>query len=263
MSIFEQFRLDGKVAVITGGSRGIGAGIAMAYAEAGADIVLAARDLKQLNIAAESIRALGRKVVVVPTDVMKEEQLDGLAAAVLEAFGRVDILVNNAGGYPPIPFLDTTLKDFQRAFEFNVMTAFSLTKRMAPLIAKSTDSGAIINISSMAGSAPGSGFSAYGTAKAALTMLSKELAQEFAPRIRVNAIAVGATATEALNHVLTPEVKQQMIDTTPMGRLGEVKDIAACALYLASPASSYLTGDVINVNGGLVALNMELPRAFS
>ncbi|MFM7784216.1 MAG: SDR family oxidoreductase, partial [Gammaproteobacteria bacterium] len=122
--------------------------------------------------------------------------------------------------------------------------------------------GSIINISSIAGSIPSPGFAAYGTAKGALSMLTRELAQEFAPRIRVNAIAVGSTKTEALKTVLDPQIEKTMVDLTPMGRLGEVEDIAACALYLAAPASAYLTGDIIGVNGGLTGLNLPMPRAF-
>ena len=105
-------------------------------------------------------------------------------------------------------------------------------------------------------------FAAYGTAKAALSFLTQELAQEFAPKVRVNAIAVGATKTDALNTVLTPEIEKTMVDLTPMARLGEVEDIAACALYLASPAASYVTGEVLGVSGGLNGISMKMPRAF-
>ncbi len=121
----------------------------------------------------------------------------------------------------------------------------------------------MVNIAAVAGQAPSSCFAAYGVAKSALIMLTKQLAQEFAPKIRVNAIAVGSTKTDALNYVLTPEIEKTMVDLTPMARLGEVEDVAAGALYLASPAASYVTGDILGVNGGLTTLNMQMPRAFS
>ena len=262
MSILDRFKLTGKVALVTGGSRGIGAAIAKAYAEAGADLVLAARNVEQLEQTAAEIRALGGRVLAVQTDVMKEEQLEALAETALKEMGRIDVLVNNAGGSPPKPALKTSAREFEAAFRFNVTSAFILTRLVAPLMVAGHGEGSVINISSMAGTAPGSGFVAYGVAKGALSMLTRELAQEFAPRVRVNAIGVGSTRTDALNSVLTPDIEKMMVDTTPMGRLGEVEDIAACALYLASPASSFLTGDIIAVNGGLVSLNMELPRAF-
>ena len=263
MSIIDRFKLTGQVALITGGSRGIGAAIAKAYAEAGANLVLAARDAAQLDKTADQLRKLGAKVLTVPTDVMQESQLESLVETAWNDMGRIDVLVNNAGGSPPKPMLETSTREFETAFRFNVTSAFILTRIVAPLMVVDGREGAVVNISSMAGTAPAAGFATYGVAKGALSMLTRELAQEFAPKIRVNAIAVGATKTEALNHVLTPEVEKVMVETTPMGRLGEVEDIAACALYLASPASAYLTGDIVAVNGGLVSLNMELPRAFT
>jgi 7-alpha-hydroxysteroid dehydrogenase len=262
MSILDAFRLDSKVAVITGGGRGIGAACARAFAEAGASVVVGARTQAEIDRTAEEVRARGAKALAIQTDVMREEQLERLARAALDAFGRIDILVNNAGGSPPKPALQTSTDEFVNAFRFNVATAFALSRIVAPLMIESAGGGSMINISSVAGQEPSPGFAAYGTAKAALTMLTRELAQEFAPRIRVNAIAVGSTKTEALNTVLTPEIENTMVHLTPMGRLGEVEDISACALYLAAPASAYLTGDVIGVNGGLTTLNLPMPRAF-
>lgn len=262
MSIMNQFRLDNKVAVITGGGRGIGAACARAFAEAGADVVIAARTQSQLDAVAADIKDMGRRVLTVVTDVMEEAQLQRLVDATMEEFDRLDILVNNAGGFPPKPMADTSLKEFDAAFRFNVSTAFALTRIATPHLAAGEETGAVINISSIAGHAPSSWFTAYGTAKSSLSYLSQVMAQELAPRIRVNAIAVGSTKTDALNTVLTPEIEKTMVDLTPMARLGEVEDIAACALYLASPAASYLTGDIINVNGGLTNVNMTMPRAF-
>ena len=262
MSIIDQFRLDGKVAVITGAGKGIGAGIARAFAEAGADIVLAARTPSDLQQVAEDIIAMGRRALVVPTDVLDFAQLQQLVDASMADFGRIDIVVNNAGGFPPKPVARTTAKDFEGAFRFNVSTAFEMSRICAPLMVEHSGSGTILNISSIAGHKPTPCFAAYGTAKGALSLLTQELAQEFAPKVRVNAIAVGSTRTDALNTVLTEEIEQTMVDLTPMARLGEVEDIALGALYLCSPAASYVTGEILGVNGGMERLNMQMPRAW-
>lgn len=260
MSIFDRFRLSGKVAVVTGAGRGIGAAIARAYAEAGADVVLAARTRDDLEQVAEQVRRLGRNALVVPTDVLQEPQLEALVAATLGEFGRVDVLVNNAGGFPPKAALSTSTREFEWALRFNVVAAFALSRLLAPALAQ--DGGAIVNISSVAGEHPAAGFAAYGTAKGALAFLTRVLAQEFAPRVRVNAIAVGTTRTAALDTILSPPLERAMIERTPLARLAEVEDIAACALYLAAPAAAYVSGEVVGVHGGLCTLNMPFPRAF-
>jgi 7-alpha-hydroxysteroid dehydrogenase len=262
MSILERFRLDDRVAIVTGAGRGIGAAVAEAYAEAGAHVVVAARSHDQIERTAESVRRHGRRGLAVPCDVLERSQLEALVEATLREFGRVDLLVNNAGGWPPKPALRTSEKEFEAAFRFNVTTAFVLTRLVVPRMVETAGGGAIVNISSVAGRHNASGFAAYGTAKAALSFLTQNLAQEFAPKVRVNAIAVGSIETEALAGILTPEIEREMVRATPLGRLGRVEDIAACALYLASPAASYVTGEIYGVNGGLVALNMTLPRAF-
>jgi len=262
VAIFDKFRLDGQVAVITGAGKGIGAGIARTFAEAGADVVIGARTERDLNAVAEDVAALGRRALAVVTDVLDFQQLQNLADRAMAEFGRIDILVNNAGGFPPKPVLQTTVKEFEGAFRFNVSTAFELSRICAPLIVESAGGGAILNISSIAGHKPTPCFAAYGTAKGALSLLTRELAQEFAPKVRVNAIAVGSTRTDALDTVLTAEIEQTMVDLTPMARLGEVEDVALGALYLCGPAAGYVTGDVLGVNGGLERLNMQMPRAW-
>lgn len=262
MGILDNFRLDNKVAVITGAGKGIGAGIALAFAEAGADVVIGARTEADLQAVAKKVARLGRQALVVPTDVMQPRQLQHLIEQAMQTFGKIDILVNNAGGFPPKPVARTSTKDFEDAFRFNVGTAFELSKMCAPLMVSSSGSGAILNISSIAGHKPTPCFAAYGTAKGALSMLTQELAQEFAPKVRVNAIAVGSTKTDALNTVLTDQIEKTMVDLTPMARLGEVEDIALGALYLCSQAGSYVTGEILGVNGGLERLNMQMPRAW-
>jgi 7-alpha-hydroxysteroid dehydrogenase len=168
VSIFEKFSLDGKVAVVTGAGKGIGAGIAKAFAEAGADVVLASRTESDLNQVAAAVAKAGRKALVVPTDVMEFEQLGNLVDRAMAEFGRIDILVNNAGGFPPKPVSHTSVEQFEEAFRFNVSTAFELSRICAPLMVDSAGGGAILNISSVAGQYPAPCFSAYGTAKGAL-----------------------------------------------------------------------------------------------
>jgi len=259
--ILDRFKLTDKVAIVTGAGRGIGEAISLAYAEVGAHVAVAARTQEQIDETAAAARKLGVRAIAVPCDVTEQSQLENLVNATLEEFGRIDILVNNAGGYPPKPALETTPKEFTAAFRFNVTTAFALTQLVVPKMVETAGEGSVINISSVAGREISAGFAAYGTAKAALSFLTQELAQDFAPKVRVNAIAVGSIVTTALATVLNDDIEKMMVDLTPMGRLGDVEDIAACALYLASPASSYVTGEIYGVNGGLTSLNMKMPRA--
>jgi 7-alpha-hydroxysteroid dehydrogenase len=165
--------------------------------------------------------------------------------------------VNNAGGSPPRPFLDTSEKMFEKAFHFNVTTAFALSKAAAPHLLET--GGSIVNISSAMGRMADRGFAAYGTAKAALAHLTRLLAADLAPRVRVNAIAVGSVATSALEVVLTNDDLRTTMETeTPLRRLGMPEEIAYGALYLSSPAGAYITGKVIEIDGGLQAPNLAL-----
>jgi 7-alpha-hydroxysteroid dehydrogenase len=259
--ILDRFRLDDRVVLVTGGGRGIGRGIALGCAEAGADVVVCARSPEQIEDTAEQVRALGRRALAVPCDVTKREDLEQLVERTLEEFGRIDVLVNNAGGWPPKDALLTSEEEFETAFRFNVVSAFALTRMVVPKMVETAGGGSIVNISSVAGRTNSPGFVAYGTSKAALSFMTQELAQDFAPKVRVNAIAVGSVETEALGTILNDEIEKMMVDKTPLARLGQVEDIATCALFLASPASSYVTGEIYGVNGGLVALNFDMPRS--
>jgi 7-alpha-hydroxysteroid dehydrogenase len=263
--ILDRFRLDDQVALITGAGRGIGRGIARAYAEAGANVVCAARTREQIDDAAEEIRGLGRRALAVECDVMDDEQLEALVRATLDEFGRIDILVNNAGGSPPTPVLQLSDKAFESAFHFNVTTALNLSRQvLADMVKRVGDKadgpvGSIVNISSGLARLVEPGFVAYGTAKAALSHMTRLMAVEFAPHVRVNAIGVGATLTDALApFVEGTELKGQMEALTPMGRLGTTEDIAAAALYLASPAASWVTGKIFEVDGGTEASNWPI-----
>ncbi len=258
--ILDRFRLDDQVAVVTGAGRGLGAAMAIAFAEAGADVVIAARTQAQLDEVADQIQATGRKAHVVVADLAHPEDTAKLAAAAVEAFGKLDIVVNNVGGTMPNALLNTSTKDLRDAFTFNVSTAHALTSAAVPLMLEHSGGGSIINITSTMGRVAGRGFAAYGTAKAALAHYTRLSALDLAPRIRVNAIAPGSILTSALEIVASNDaLRDPMEKATPMRRLGDPLDIAAAAVYLASPAGSYLTGKTLEVDGGITFPNLELP----
>jgi len=257
--LLDRFRLNGKVAIVTGASAGIGRGSALALAEAGADVVLAARTPDKLERVADRIRGMGRRALAVPCDVREAAELDTVVARAVAELGRIDILVNNAGGTGPTPALDLSLRDFEAAFHFNVGSAFQLTRLCVPHMV-TAGGGAIVNISSALSYMVEPGFVAYGTAKAGLSHMTRMLAHEFAPHVRVNALAVGATETDALSPFLdaSADLRRQMVALTPMGRLGTTEDIALAVLYLASPAASWVTGKIFEIDGGTVASNWPI-----
>jgi 7-alpha-hydroxysteroid dehydrogenase len=257
--ILDRFQVTDKLAIVTGAGRGIGRGIAIALAEAGADVVCAARSLDQIEDTAAEIRRRGRRALAVPTDVTERPQLENLVDSAQAEFGRIDILINNAGGWPPQPLLRTSERAFEQAFRFNVTSAFLMTRFVVPTMVEG-GGGAIVNISSRAGSMVQAGFTSYGTAKAALSFMTKMMAPELAPKVRVNAIEVGGVETDALATVLTDDgIRRELEDNTPMRRVGRVEDIAAAALYLAAPASSWVTGKIFEVDGGVESPAFTMP----
>jgi len=253
----DRFRMDGKVAIVTGAGRGIGRGIALALGEAGARVVCAARTESELADTAAAIGKLGAQALVVRTDVTDEEQIARLVAETMRACGRIDVVVNVAGGSLPGLALTASREDFEGAFHFNVTSAFLLSRMAIPHMVE-RDGGAIVNVSSALSHLVDSGFVSYGTAKAALNHMTRLLACEFAPRVRVNAMAVGAVLTDALAPFLAGELQRKMEEMTPLRRLGTPEDVALLALYLASPASSWVTGKVFEIDGGTVDSNWPM-----
>jgi 7-alpha-hydroxysteroid dehydrogenase len=259
VSILDRFRIDDQVAIVTGAGRGIGAASAIALAEAGADVVISARTAEQLQETAAAVEAVGRKAHIVVADLNDEAAVRSLADAAREVFGRLDVVVNNVGGTMPRTYLDTSVGFLERAFHFNVSTAHALTTSSVPLMLEN-GGGSVINIASVVGKLAGRGYLAYGTAKGALIHYTELAAEDLAPRIRMNAIAVGSIATSALDIVMAnDEMRTGIENATPLKRLGAAEDIAAAVVYLASPAGSYLTGAVLDVHGGLQRPNMQLP----
>jgi 7-alpha-hydroxysteroid dehydrogenase len=257
--ILDRFRLDGRAAIVTGAGRGIGAATAVALAEAGADVLVAARTEDQLRKIASDIEATGRRAAVVVADLTDLSAAAALPRAAVEAFGRLDVVVNNVGGTIPNAFLDTTVEYLEEAFRFNVGIAHAVTRAAVPLMLADEGTGAVVNISSVMGRLTGRGYLAYGTAKAAFAHYTRLAAADLAPRIRVNAVAAGSVATSALEFVIGDEtIRRQMEDKTPLGRIGDPEEIAATVLFLTSPAGGFLTGRVLEVDGGTEQPTLDL-----
>lgn len=260
MTILDRFRLDGKAALVTGSSHGIGRAIALAFAEAGADVVVSGRTPEDVEAVAAEVEALGRRALAIPADVMDDDALTGLVDRAVADLGRLDVAVNNAGGTPPRAAMDTSAGFMERAFRFNAVQPFLLAKAAARAMVDTAGAGAILNISSRSSQQIVPGFTAYGTAKAALNKITTSLAVEWAPRVRVNALSVGAVATRSLDVVMTDDgLRSTLEGGTPMGRAGDPEDIAAAALWLCSPAGAWITGKVVEVDGGAETTVLSLP----
>jgi 7-alpha-hydroxysteroid dehydrogenase len=249
MNPAELFSIRGKTALVTGAGAGIGRAISLLFAEAGANVACTDLRPEDAEQVAQRCREFGVQSFGAKLDVTNEDERVALVEHTSNTLGRLDFLVNNAGGGGPKPF-DMPLADFDWAFHLNVQSIFRLSQLAAPRM-KRAGGGAIVNISSMAGQNKNKRMCAYGASKAAVDHLTRNMAFDLGPdNIRVNAIAPGAIRTDALAKVLTPETEKIMLKHTPIGRLGEALDIAAAALFLVSPASSWISGQVLTVSGG-------------
>ena len=256
--ILDRFHMDGKVAIVTGAGRGIGAATAVGLAQAGADVLISARTTDQLTEVAGLVEDAGRRAVVVPADLSDLDAVAGLVDQARDAFGRLDLVVNNVGGAMPRPFMDTSPGRLEQAFHFNVSTAHALLRPAVPLMLEG-DGGSVVNISSAMGRIAGRGYLAYGTAKGALAHYTRLAAADLAPRIRVNAIAVGSVATSALDIVMqTEELRVALEAGTPLKRIGQPEEIAAAVVYQASDAGAYITGKIHEVDGGIESPNLDM-----
>jgi NAD(P)-dependent dehydrogenase (short-subunit alcohol dehydrogenase family) len=255
MGVFDRFRLDGRTALITGGSRGLGRAMARALAEAGADLVLVGRDPDALATAREELATTGRTVQTVPGDVGTPDGAAAVCDTALSLSRPIDVLVNNVGGRRlDVPTEDFPLDEWRRLIDLNLTSALVCCQKVGkPMLARGR--GAVVNVTSVAGPIAIQGIRGrhYETAKAALTALTKPLAADWAPRgVRVNAIAPGVfeTAPNRRWFGTKPEFKELFLAHIPMGRLGQPDELGPAAVFLASDASSYLTGATLVIDGG-------------
>jgi len=247
------FSLNGKVALITGGSRGIGKATALGFARAGADVAIASRKLPDLEQVADEIRGLGRKALPVAVHVARLEEIKSLVQTVNKEFGRIDILVNNAGTSPALsPMLDLEERLWDSIMNLNLKGVIFLSQAVARIM-KEHDGGTIINVASIAGFRHEPNVGVYSISKSAIVMATKIMGEEWAKyNIRVNAIAPGHIHTRLGDSIFeaVPEYKKEFLDRIPMRRIGDPDEIVGAMIYLASDASSYVTGTTIVVDGG-------------
>lgn len=244
-------RLKDKVALVTGGGRGIGKAIVLALAREGADIVACDINLENLKEVANEIEKLGRRVLALKTDVSKASEVNELIKIALDKFTKIDILVNNAGITRDNLILRMSEEDWDQVIDINLKGAFNCLKAVARPMMKQR-SGRIINIASVVGMMGNPGQANYAASKAGIIGLTKSAAKELAPReINVNAIAPGFIKT-AMTEALGDEIKERLTSRIPLKRLGEVTDVANLVVFLASDDASYITGEVIKVDGGML-----------
>lgn len=249
MKFEDLFGLEDEVAIVTGGGAGIGRAICNLFAKAGASVAVCDINTEAAYKVADEITADGGKAFGKSCDVAKEEDLVDLVDETIKKFGKITILVNNASGGGPKPF-DMPMDYFILAYKINVFASFRLSQLCVPYM-EETGHGSILNISSMAAEGINANMTSYSSAKAAVNHLTRNMAFELGHKgIRVNAIAPGVTMTGGLKAILTPEIEKNMLKRIPLGRLGYPEDIAHAALFLCSPAASWISGQILTVGGG-------------
>jgi NAD(P)-dependent dehydrogenase (short-subunit alcohol dehydrogenase family) len=241
-----QFDLRGKVALVTGGTRGVGKAIAEAMLGAGADVVVCARNAPATIAAAD-----GREALFVPTDVRDWDSIGNVVTTTIEHFGGLDIAINNAGGSPPAAAATASPRFSAAIVNLNLIAPLLVAQRANEVMQAQVDGGAIVNISSLTGMRPSPGTAAYGAAKAGLINLTESLAVEFAPKVRVNCVTAGALQTEELYQQYGGDMYFEAVaKTVPLGRMGRPEDVAAACMFLASDAASFINGSNLVVHGG-------------
>jgi NAD(P)-dependent dehydrogenase (short-subunit alcohol dehydrogenase family) len=259
----ERLNLDGQVALVTGAGRGVGRGIACVLAEAGATVVATARTPDQIQATAASIVDAGGRALAVVGDAMKRADNERLVRAALDAFGRIDIVVNNAGGGKGGSFADLSEDDLAFAFGWNTLSSFTLTQIAAPHMLK-TGGGSVVNISSRAAEFAGHGRMPMSVAKAALEHLTRLMAQELSPQIRVNAIGLGSIMTPGLEGYFqrNPSLRDELFEVIPLRRGGDAEDVGLAVLYLCSKGC-YATGAILHLDGGIQTAPSNMIRSAS
>jgi NAD(P)-dependent dehydrogenase (short-subunit alcohol dehydrogenase family) len=251
--------LDGKIALVTGGSKGIGRAIALTFADAGADLVLAARGREALDKAAREVEERGRRALAVPTDVTDLAQVDALVDKAVSDLGGVDVLVNNAGAAPFFSTVEVVRPEgFEKYFRVNFLSAVYCTRAAGPHLIARGQGASVINVASVAAFVASPGLTYYSTAKAALINLTRTVAREWAGHgVRVNAIAPGWIETELNEDARRdPSFYETMRSSIPLGRWGRAEEVAAVARFLASDEASFMTGSVVVVDGGQTVNNL-------
>lgn len=241
-----QLDLAGTTVLVTGGVRGVGAGVARAFLRAGAEVISCARTEPETPV-----RAGDRSAGFLPCDVREPEQVSRLIDTITQRFGSLDVLVNNAGGAPFAPAAEASARFHGKVVELNLLAPLLVAQHANTVMQRQTSGGSIVMISSVSGRRPSPGTAAYGAAKAGLDNLTTSLAIEWAPKVRVNALDVGMVRTERADaHYGDADAVREVGATVPLGRLAEPEEIGACAVFLGSPLASYVSGSTMAVHGG-------------
>lgn len=251
-----ELSLNGKVAIVTGGGQGIGKAISLGLAQAGAAVVIADIDPAAAEDVAAQINSSGQRSIGVPVDATDKGQITKMVEQTIEAFGHIDVLVNNAGGASGPTFnigrvTKISERDWDDTIKINLTSVFLCTRAVAKLMLERKN-GSIINMASITGQFPWAGLPAYSAAKAAVISLTQSLAMELAPHVRVNALAPGLVETPRTSNNRRPEQLKELLSNVPLGRMGRPEEIADIAIYLASDVAAWITGTIVNCNGGQV-----------